>query len=406
MESLSDKLKSLGVQIGVQQPAQPAPTHKRLAIEQVMAGSYIDTAYGQAFVVEAEHNAEETQGMPNPEHLTILAEWASTPDLPFARREEIIFLDTETSGLAGGTGTFAFMIGLGYFTDHAFKLVQLFMRDPSEEPGLLAGMHHFLGNFKAVVTFNGKSFDIPLLNARHVINGFTSPFQDIMHIDLLPLARRLWRNRLPSRALKDLEVEILDVHRTQEEVPGWMVPELYYNYLRFGQTAPLSGVFYHNGLDVVSMAALFNYTAALLSHPLQNSHVDSLDLIAIARLYDNLDRVEEAIQIYEKSLEQGLPLSFFQETILRFAGIHRKLGNWKGARDLWEKGAQQQSAQACLELAKYYEHQERDYNQALRWAESYLAQNVSESSDDAKARIMRIQRKMNKRLTDRGKENG
>ena len=400
MESLSDKLKSLGVQMGVNKPLQSA-SPKRMTIDQVVDGNYFSTPYGQAFVVEQEYDPSVTQGLPNPSHLTIMSEWASAPGLPGIRIEEIIFLDTETSGLAGGTGTFAFMIGLGYFTGHSFKLIQLFLRDPSEEPGLLAATHHFLDSFKAIVTYNGKSFDIPLLNTRHVINGFSTPFNDVMHIDLLPLARRLWRNRLPSRALKDLEVELLDFHRTQEEVPGWMVPELYYNYLRFGDTGPLSGVFYHNGLDVISLAALFNFTAALLSHPLDNLNVDSLDLIAIARLYDHLGRVEEAIQIYEKSLDQGLPVSFFQDTILRFSNIHRKRGNWAGAVALWEKGAGQNSALACLELAKFYEHHERNYEQALSWAQgclTLLQSGVPGNTEETIARINRIRRKIEKSL--------
>ncbi|HEX2979982.1 MAG TPA: ribonuclease H-like domain-containing protein, partial [Anaerolineaceae bacterium] len=107
-----------------------------------------------------------------------------------------LFLDTETTGLGGGTGTYAFLIGLGYLGPDGFHLIQLLMRDPTEEPALLDLLNHYLAAFPAIVTFNGKSFDIPLLNARHVLNGVTTPFGGMQHIDLLPLARRLWRNRL------------------------------------------------------------------------------------------------------------------------------------------------------------------------------------------------------------------
>lgn len=390
MESLSDKLKSLGVQIGVDKPVQPQQA-KPLSIEQVVDGYYHDTTLGQSFVVETDYNLEMTKGLPDPFQMTILSEWASAPDLPSIKKDEFIFLDTETSGLAGGTGTFAFMIGLGYFTDQNFKLIQLFLRDPSEEPGLLASLHHFLGEFKAIVTYNGKSFDIPLLNARHILHGLTSPFAAVSHIDLLPLARRLWRNRLPSRALKDLEIELLDVRRSLEEVPGWMVPELYYNYLRFGIVQPLTGVFYHNGMDVVSLAALFNFTAALLSHPLDSPDVDSLDLIAIARLYDHLGRVDEAIKIYEKSLEQGLPLSFFHETIMRFSNIHRKRNDWEKAIKLWELGADQKSQLACIELSKYYEHYEKNYEISMAWA---MEAAQIQRTGDLDNRIQRLTRKL------------
>lgn len=396
MESLSDKLRSLGVQIGIEKPIQSV-AHKVLGIESVVPGYFFDSAYGQSYVVETEYNISSTSGMLNREHFIILSEWAGAPELPSIHDDEIIFLDTETSGLAGGTGSFAFMIGLGYFTDQNFKLVQLFMRDPSEEPGLIAALHHFLGNFKAVVTYNGKSFDIPLLSSRHIINSFTSPFGDACHLDLLPLARRLWRNRLPSRALKDLEIELLNVRRTQDEVPGWMVPELYYNYLRNRDATPLAGVFYHNGMDVVSLAGLFNYTAALLSHPLDHPDIDSLDLIAIARLYDHLGRVDEAIQIYERSLTQGLPVTFYRETIIRFAMIYRKRNDWRNAVYLWEKGAQNFSISACVELSKYYEHHERDNIKALHWARTARdmhQEGEATSRDNLLARIERLMRKI------------
>ena len=150
-------------------------------------------------------------------------------------------------------------------------------------------------------------------------------------------------------------------------------------------------------------------SAALLSHPLTNPNVNSLDLIAIARLYDHLGRVEEAIQIYEKSLEQGLPVSFFMDTIMRFSSIHRKRGNWVDAVALWEKGAGHNSASACLELAKYYEHHERDYNKALNWAQAHLTllqSELQQNSPDAVARIIRLQRKIDKRTIGKGGFNG
>lgn len=399
MESLQDKLRALGVNLGMPSNTHP-PKEKVTRIDQIIPGEYFLTNFGETFIVKEEVEPTKTFGLVIPSILELISQWAGSSRLLNSRFEEIIFLDTETSGLTGGTGTFAFLIGLGYFTDHSFQLVQIFMRDPSEEPALLSALSHFLGNFKAIVTFNGKSFDIPLLNARHVLNGFTTPFVEIDHIDLLHLARRLWRNRLPSRALKDLEIELLDIQRSQEEVPGWMVPELYYNYLRQGDIEPLKGVFYHNGMDVISLAALFNYTSGLLDHPLSYDHIDSLDLVAIARLYDHLDRPDEAIQLYEKALDQGLPIDFFVDTILRFAEVKRRRGNLDGAVSLWQKGAENNSLQACLKLSMYYEREIKDFNQAREWALRALAlvqvtSSTHPSVDDIQKRITRLSSKLN-----------
>lgn len=403
MESLQDKLRALGVNLGMPAGAS-LPKDKLTRIEQVVKGEYFPTSFGESFVVKEEVAPSRTFGVVIPSTLSLISQWANSTQLPSARFEEVIFLDTETSGLAGGSGTFAFMIGLGYFTDHSFQLIQLFMRDPSEEPGLLSALSHFLGSFKTIVTFNGKSFDIPLLNTRHVLNGFTSPFIEVDHIDMLHLARRLWRNRLPSRALKDLEIELLNIHRTQEEVPGWMVPELYYNYLRHGDVQPLAGVFYHNGMDVISLAALFNYTASLLDHPLTYPQIDSLDLVAIARLYDQLERTDEALNLYEKALAQGMPMAFYVDTLIRFAEIKKRQGDFKAVLDLWKRAAENGSVEGCLHLSKHFEHSEKAFFEAHQWAKQAhkLLQHSPERSKvmigDVQKRIDRIEKLMNREV--------
>jgi len=130
--------------------------------------------------------------------------------------EGFVFLDTETTGLAGGTGTFAFLIGLDASMAMISKLSQYFMRDPAEESALLAAVAEFIHPCQALVTFNGKSFDVPLLNTRYTLQAISSPFANLSHVDLLPLARRLWRDRLPSRALGYLETSILGAKRTKK----------------------------------------------------------------------------------------------------------------------------------------------------------------------------------------------
>ena len=382
MESLSDKLKSLGIRLGAGDtgkrspvPEEPQPSDKNFPIENVVHGIDLNTAFGNAFIAEQIFPEEHRQGTvalnaavsPN-----ILAQWAKISK-PFSDGlSRVAFLDTETSGLAGGTGTFVFLVGIGFRIEHGFKLVQVFMREPSQEPALLAAITQILDPFDTIVTFNGRTFDVPLLNTRHVLNGFTSPFSALSHVDLLPLARRLWRNRLPSRALSSLEIEILGLQRTREEVPGWMIPEIYFDYLRNGDARPLEGVFYHNAMDIVSLAALFNYMADMLEGPLENPLLPGLDLVALARLYEDLQDWETAILLYERGLDQGLPKEFFIQTLDRFAQLYRKQDNWERAVNLWKRAAGHKHLDAYIELAKYYEHQLRDYGQAIQWTQTAL----------------------------------
>lgn len=212
-----------------------------------------------------------------------------------------------------------------------------------------------------------------MLNARHVINGFTTPFTHLQHIDLLPLARRLWRNRLASRALKDLEAEILNLTRTEEEVPGWMIPEIYYEYLRTKDARPLANVLYHNAQDILSLGLLLNVMARLMENPLQVSPQQGLDLIAVARLYEEINQWDFAVKLYEHSLVEGnLPLPFYLDTIKRYANLYRKQEKYGEALQLWIKAAEYRQTDACIEIAKHFEHRQRDYKSALHWVDTAM----------------------------------
>ncbi len=376
-ESLSDKLKSLGVQIGSQNLPPAKPKAEKFPIESVLNGVDLTTAYGPSFMVENRLEMDYLHGdvvLLNEVNPHIISTWARIHDLGPALLDRVLFLDTETSGLAGGTGTYAFLIGLGFRTTQGFVVQQIFMRDPDQEPALLAALSEIVQPFEYVVTFNGKSFDVPLLNARHVMNGFTSPFPAMNHIDLLPLARRLWRGRLASRALKDLDFEILHVPRTQEEVPGWMIPDIYFDYLKTGDARPLANVFYHNSMDILSLAALFNVCSDLLFQPLQQKNVPGLDLVAVAHLFEELGEVESAVAVYEECLTRGdLPLPVYLETIQRYALLYRRQERWDEAVGLWTKAAGHGWLEAIIELAKYYEHQAKKYTLALQWTDEAIS---------------------------------
>jgi tetratricopeptide (TPR) repeat protein len=276
------------------------------------------------------------------------------------------------------------------------------MRDPLEEPAQLAALTEFLKDCAVLVSFNGKSFDVPLLNTRYISNGQASPLADLAHLDLLPLARRLWRDRLPSRALGQLEQAILQASRTQEDIPGWLIPGVYFDYLRSGDARPLKGVFYHNAMDVLAMAGLLNHMTHLLDHPLDGRIKHAVDVAAVAKLFEALGDFEKAIQLYEHSLAQDLPEENYWDSLQRLSFIYKRQGDWSAAVELWQQAAAGRQLYAYVELAKFYEHQRRDYQQAAHWTRSALdifftppyPAGIRRWRLDLEHRLARLQRKL------------
>ena len=288
------------------------------------------------------------------------------------------FLDTETTGLSGGVGTYAFLVGVARFEGEGLHLAQFFMSDPGNEPGQLAGLEEFLSPCQAIVTFNGKAFDVPLLLTRYLSHGWQSPFKDLAHVDLLPLARRLWRDRLPSRTLGMLEAHILGAGRSEEDTPGWMIPEIYFTFLRTGDPTPLKNVFYHNAMDVISLVALMEHIAALLDDPQGLGSEHGVDLIALARLYEQIGNHQAAVQLYGQGLDhedarsEKMPRAAILQGLHRLAAIHKRKHDWQPAIQLWEQATRYQDLSAHIELAKCYEHEEKDITAAIGWTQAAI----------------------------------
>ena len=372
--SLADKLKALGVKVGTAVLTPPKPA-SNIPIHKVVEGAYRHTARGEAFVSEQTFGADYRHGAQSiavTSPLDAVAAWARDPRIRELGIEQFAFLDTETSGLSGGTGTYAFMVGVGRFEGGNFRLAQFFLRDPAEEPAMLEALIEFLAPARALVTFNGKAFDAPLLNTRFALHSIPTPLREFSHLDLLPLARRLWRDRLPSRALKYLEENILDAPRTTEEVPGYEIPWLYFDYLRSGDATPLKGVFYHNAMDVVAMAALLSHVAAMLHDPFDGRVQHGLDFIALGKLYEDLRQWDLAARLLEHGLTHDLTEADFGSALERLSHLQKRRGDLGEAVRLWEQAAQQGHIYAHVELAKHCEHRLRDYDSAMQWVASAL----------------------------------
>jgi len=372
-KSVADKLKALGVKTGTAH--LPKPVADSRSIDSVVAGSFIPTPRGEVFAAEQTYPSNYIYGdspLVSSFPLSFISQWANDPNIEKLPLHKFAFLDTETSGLSGGTGTYAFLVGVARFIDDQFVLQQFFMRDPAEEPALLEGIAKFIAPCQSLVTFNGKSFDAPLLSTRYRLHQIPIPYHDYSHLDLLPLARRLWRDRLESRALKYLEEHILGLTRSSEEVPGFEIPWLYFDYLRTGDARPLGGVFYHNAMDVVAMAALLAHMNDMLQNPYDGKVQHGLDFVALGKLFEDLGHWDEAARLFERGLESQLNEADFGLAVKRLSILQKKRGDISEAIRLWEAAAKQGHLYAFIELAKHYEHKERDVKSALKWTKSAL----------------------------------
>jgi uncharacterized protein len=371
--SVQDKLNLL-VKKGTGHLPPPKPK-SHYGIDSVVSGAFCPTPLGDVFFTEQAYLPDYHHGISpivcSPP-LSLISQCANDPRLAEIPLSRFAFLDTETSGLAGGTGTYAFLVGIARFVDEQLVLRQFFMRDPSEEPAMLEAVAHFLAPAQALVTFNGKAFDAPLLATRYRLHHIPIPFEGYAHLDLLPLARRLWRDRLESRALKFLEQHVLGMTRSIEEVQGYEVPWLYFDYLKSGDARPLAGVFYHNAMDVVAMAALLTHVNEVMENPYGGQVEHGLDFVALGKLFEDLGRWEEAARLFERGLELNLTESDFGLAVKRLSILQKRRGDFNEALRLWEQAAANGHIYAHIEMAKYYEHKCRDVKAALQWTRSAL----------------------------------
>ncbi len=363
-----------------------------------------ETAFGQCYLRELtfpldhRHGGSKLSGILSccgPE----LALPARDSKLNSFNPQNSLFLDIETTGLSGGTGTWAFLIGLGWLTGDHFLLRQYFLRRPAEERAVLSHFAEAAAGFPTMVTFNGKLFDLPLIQTRQMLAGFrhTEPTQ---HLDLLQCARILWKKRLPSRSLHSLEEALLGLHRS-DDIPGAEIPAVYFDYLRRGKTANLKKVFQHNVLDILSMVTLLERVSRLaagqrIEHP--------GEALALGQLCLHSGRTEEGLSyLREASYSSLTPLA--EEAALELSLYFKRQGNWAEAVSIWQESVKKNSANpaAYIELAKYFEHRCGEYQSALELTKQALAliaydRNISLGSefnpDALQHRINRLSRRL------------
>ncbi len=392
------------------------------------------------------------------EHMS-LQQWYSTPEMctPDARSlslllpqpptgaaqdslkaaidpQQWLFLDTETTGLAGGTGTYAFMVGIAWWDAGGLQVEQFFLRDLDEEHSLLLELSDRMKQRPVLVTFNGKSFDWPLLETRYRMTRAVPAFSPMLHLDLLHPARQLWRLRLGSVRLKDLERHVLGGEGRKldwsrgEDIDSSLIPQMYFDYLRGGPAEPLVGIFRHNQMDLRGLAALAGKILGLLDsgNGIANAaHADTRDpieVLGLSRIMRNRGHSARARELYETALQFGLPRPVERLAQRELAQLAKRELDYTRAISLWDslresptpaKRSQSppfaQDAQCALEsaieaaeqLAIYYEHRAKQPRRALdliRVAISELqsAQRVGNLSRD---RAAKVESRLSRRLT-------
>jgi len=379
-----------------QSPA-PAPERKpaRLFIEEWMSGQMVETPYGVHFETEKVWERHRRHGSFDISNLAELPEDLLGPlsgsaigRVPPTRWA---FLDTETTGLAGGTGTYAFLVGVGRVTPEGFRLRQFFMRDYGEESSLLWALARHLEEFSVLVTYNGKAYDQPLLETRFRIARQTPPFPRLAHLDLLFGARRLWKLRVESCRLVDLENQILGVER-EGDLPGEMIPYVYFEYLRTKEAFRVVPIFHHNAIDILSLACLTGIVPFAFRSPGEAPLVHGADLVGLSRWFLSSGGREQALELMRRAIEMGLPDDLLFRTLWDSAMLEKRLGHSAAALEVFTdlaSGRNPYRAAALEELAKHYEHRERDYSRALELVRRAIAVADSVALRQREARLER-----------------
>lgn len=375
---LRDRLRRLGVKQGRDglKPQQPKESTQpnRWNIESLVTGREVVTELGPHFVAEVAYPLSHQHGTRSLGDVLncaphMAARLSRADSLAHHDLSGLVFFDIETTSLTGGVGTLAFLIGVGVIEDDHFVLRQFFLRSPSEEASLLHGVAAALQDKVGLVTYNGRTFDVPIVQNRFTLARRRFDLYTYPNLDLLPAARRLWRGRYDNCSLGTLETEVLGLRRTAADVPGFLIPQLYVDYLRTGDAREMQRVIYHNAEDVLSMVSLTAHILETFANPISDKR-SALDCLRLAMWHDDRGESEEAEAAYRAALARKLPVD--QKPILfsRFADLLKRLDRKAEALPLWQKWADlaEDDPEPCLEIAKYYEWDAKDIDQAKDWA--------------------------------------
>lgn len=412
--SRADEISELRRRIEAITSRRPASSYKpvytrredAVSLKDMMLGEEIQNACGKFFISDSYFSGSSKHGSRRIGEISSLdmnavALLANNPDMAFLHCTDALFLDTETTGLTGGTGTFAFLIGLGWFENDTFCTKQIFARDFSEERASLSFLLDLAGEKSFIVSYNGKAFDVGLLSTRFILNRLPDTLANMPHLDLLHPARRLLGHRLENNRLITMEKEILGVHR-KGDIPGSEIPQRYFDWLRNRDARLLTDVFEHNRLDIVSISALSVHLAELLNYDrdIASGSGEHADLLAAAKLFLARGNSSGARKILEL-LIQSEYLHVALEARKTLSLIYKRSGRWRDAVRIWEMMLLNDPGNftAAEEMAKYFEHREHDLPKAINIVNEALNLSSYKTITERNALAHRLKRLKNRMIT-------
>ena len=367
------KLSSLGVHFGINlNNGEINKIHQKSSL--FLEGERRNNSLGEFFFKENDYIVGYEHGRIKFSGLFFEDVNIKFPDqIRLIRFNQCVFIDTETTGLSQSGGTFAFMVGVGFFIEKTFIVRQYFLIDPSQEDAMLLDLLNLLDQFDILVSYNGLSFDIPIIRSRYKYHRIPNHINQKEHIDLLKYARILFRYQLDNRSLKNIEKLILHFERNEDEVPGYLAPIIYQNYLRTKEIEEINGVFYHNAMDVVSLVAFMKVINEISTNNYQYSdHYETLNY-SIAKQFEKNKSHVDAIKTYKLALDQNnLPETIRLNCMLSLAKLYKNANLQNLAINYWKQAIEIGSFDAHIELAKIYEHKFKDFEVALDYCKKAL----------------------------------
>lgn len=315
-----------------------------------------------------------------------------------------LFIDLETTGLSGGVGVVPFLVGMGFYEEDSFRVVQFFLGDLAEEERMIRELSSFFRemDFKSVVTYNGKAFDIPLLETRFIL--YRTPFHlgSLPHLDFLFPARSLWKHKLASCRLFHLAREVVLTDRA-EDIPSAEIPWRYFRYLESGNFAWIEPIIYHNEEDLLSLLGVVIAGAAVVAGDESFCPMDAMDFFGAGKIFERTGDVEKSIDFFQRALNGRLTDEVSLEARRRLSLYFKRNGELEKAVPLWQEMASRRRVTSHVlfslrELAMYFEHHLRDYEQAKKISEEGLACALEIASrryqQDFEYRLARLKRKL------------
>ncbi len=350
---------------GDQPKPRPGPKGRRPSFQLVENHYHLDTKYGKTRLTAG----LEIRG----EVLSLLGR-----DRSFVDRDlhSALFLDLETTGLSGGAGTVPFLIGLGFYRDNKFHVLQFFLEDLAAEAAMVRDFAAFLAgmDFRSVVSYNGKCYDMPLLESRFILHRQALALSGLPHLDFLFPARTLWSHKQESCRLCQLARDILEVGRG-EDIPSAEIPWRYFEYLRTGDFSLIEPVLYHNQEDLLSLLGVVIAGAGLLSEDAGRADgppPDAMDLFGAAKVYEKTGDRQRCAYLITRALNGRLTGKVEIEAKKKLAAHFKKSHDWEKAAALWEEMASLRDLSCLRELAMYHEHRRKDLRQAIEVSEQGL----------------------------------